>query len=107
MNSSEFRQNIDPVPKLELDRLYIRLPNFHKAFFGNMSDLNIVSEAVFHAKIIQEGFRSPLLTPFQCMPHKREVTGLHRAPEENDMTALISVAIEGVATIADVVEQLN
>ncbi|KAH6881086.1 serine/threonine-protein kinase Sgk2 [Thelonectria olida] len=47
VNSSEFRQNVDPVLKLELERLYVGLPNFHKTFFGDVPDLDTVSEAVF------------------------------------------------------------
>ncbi|KAK7210153.1 hypothetical protein V2G26_017331 [Clonostachys chloroleuca] len=47
VNSSEFRQNVDPILKLELEHLYTGLPNFHKAFFGDVPDLDRVSEAVF------------------------------------------------------------
>ncbi|KAH6977655.1 serine/threonine-protein kinase Sgk2 [Ilyonectria destructans] len=47
VNSSEFRQNVDPILKLELERLYVGLPNFHKTFFGDSPDLDMVSEAVF------------------------------------------------------------
>ena len=47
VNSSEFRQNVDPILKLELEHLYAGLPNFHKAFFGDVPDLDRVSEAVF------------------------------------------------------------
>ncbi|KJZ68575.1 hypothetical protein HIM_12037 [Hirsutella minnesotensis 3608] len=47
VNSSEFRQNVDPILKLELEHLYVGLPNFHKAFFGYVPDLDMVSEAVF------------------------------------------------------------
>ncbi|KAM5342897.1 hypothetical protein ACJ41O_013863 [Fusarium nematophilum] len=46
-NSSEFRQDVDPVLKLELECLYVGLPNFHKTFFGDVPDLDTVSEAVF------------------------------------------------------------
>ncbi|KAK7407904.1 hypothetical protein QQX98_009915 [Neonectria punicea] len=47
VNSSEFRQDVDPVLKLELECLYVGLPNFHKTFFGDVPDLDTVSEAVF------------------------------------------------------------
>ncbi|EFY93980.1 Protein kinase-like protein [Metarhizium robertsii ARSEF 23] len=47
VNSSEFRQNVDPILKLELEHLYAGLPNFPKAFFGDVPDLDKVSEAVF------------------------------------------------------------
>jgi hypothetical protein len=47
VNSSEFRQDVDPVLKLELERLYVGLPNFHKTFFGDVPDLDTVSSAVF------------------------------------------------------------
>jgi hypothetical protein len=47
VNSSEFRQDVDPVLKLELERLYVGLPNFHKTFFGDVPDLNTVAEMVF------------------------------------------------------------
>lgn len=47
VNSSEFRQDVDPVLKMELGRLYVGLPNFHKTFFGGVLVLDTVSEAVF------------------------------------------------------------
>jgi hypothetical protein len=47
VNSSEFRQNVDPILKLELGHLYAGLPNFHKVFFGDIPDLDRVSEMVF------------------------------------------------------------
>ncbi|KAH6883929.1 serine/threonine-protein kinase Sgk2 [Thelonectria olida] len=47
VNSSEFRQDVDPVLKLELERLYVGLPNFHKTFFGDVPNLDTLSEAVF------------------------------------------------------------
>ncbi|KJK85165.1 hypothetical protein H633G_11000, partial [Metarhizium anisopliae BRIP 53284] len=47
VNSSEYRQNVDPVLKLELEHLYVGLPNFHKSFFGDIPELDMVSEAVF------------------------------------------------------------
>uniref|UniRef100_A0A8H7N204 non-specific serine/threonine protein kinase n=1 Tax=Bionectria ochroleuca TaxID=29856 RepID=A0A8H7N204_BIOOC len=48
VNSSEFRQDMDPILKLELGPLYAGVPNFHKVFFGDVSDLDSVSETVFH-----------------------------------------------------------
>ncbi|KJK84879.1 hypothetical protein H633G_11307, partial [Metarhizium anisopliae BRIP 53284] len=45
VNSSEYRQNVDPVLKLELEHLYVGLPNFHKSFFGDIPELDMVSEA--------------------------------------------------------------
>ncbi|KAM4064203.1 hypothetical protein HRG_007198 [Hirsutella rhossiliensis] len=47
VNSSEFRHSVDPILKLELEHLYAGLPHFHKAFFGDVPDLNMVSEDVF------------------------------------------------------------
>ncbi|KAK7421733.1 hypothetical protein QQZ08_009821 [Neonectria magnoliae] len=47
VNSSEFRQNVDPVLKLELGRLHVGLPNFCDTFFGGVPDLEAVSAAVF------------------------------------------------------------
>ncbi|KAF5133789.1 hypothetical protein E5D57_004416 [Metarhizium anisopliae] len=47
VNSSESRQNVDPVLKQELEHLYVGLTNFHEAFFGDIPGLDIVSEAVF------------------------------------------------------------
>uniref|UniRef100_A0A8H7NHF6 non-specific serine/threonine protein kinase n=1 Tax=Bionectria ochroleuca TaxID=29856 RepID=A0A8H7NHF6_BIOOC len=47
VNSSEFRQDVDPILKLELGPLYAGLPNFHNVFFGDVSDLDRVSKTVF------------------------------------------------------------
>ncbi|KAH8754110.1 serine/threonine-protein kinase Sgk2 [Diaporthe sp. PMI_573] len=47
VNSSEFRDNVDPVLKLEAKNFYAGLPDFHKTFFGDVPDLDTVSEAVF------------------------------------------------------------
>ncbi|GAB0146902.1 hypothetical protein EsHS_00007287 [Epichloe bromicola] len=47
VNSSESRQNVDPVLKQELKHLYVGLPNFHEAFFGDVPELDVISEAVF------------------------------------------------------------
>ncbi|KAH6952364.1 serine/threonine-protein kinase Sgk2 [Ilyonectria sp. MPI-CAGE-AT-0026] len=44
-NTSGF--DVDPVLTLELECLYVGLPNFHKTFFGDVPDLDKVSEAVF------------------------------------------------------------
>ncbi|PFH56712.1 hypothetical protein XA68_16116 [Ophiocordyceps unilateralis] len=46
-NTSEFRQKVDPILRLELEHLYVGIPNFHQAFFGHVQDLDLVSEAVF------------------------------------------------------------
>ncbi|KAL1894084.1 hypothetical protein Cpir12675_003819 [Ceratocystis pirilliformis] len=46
-NSSEFCQNVDPVLRSELEHLYVGLPNFHKTFFGDVPNLDTVSDAVF------------------------------------------------------------
>ncbi|OAQ58942.2 FunK1 protein kinase [Pochonia chlamydosporia 170] len=46
-NSSEYRRDMDPVLKLELEHLYVGLPDFHKSFFGDIPELDVVSEAVF------------------------------------------------------------
>ncbi|KAF5016334.1 hypothetical protein F66182_12016 [Fusarium sp. NRRL 66182] len=47
VNSSEFRQFVNPVLKSELERLYVGLPNFGKIFFGSVPDLETASEEVF------------------------------------------------------------
>ncbi|KJZ70776.1 hypothetical protein HIM_09826 [Hirsutella minnesotensis 3608] len=47
VNSSEYRQNVDPILKIELEHLYVGLPSFQKAFFGDVPDLDLVSEIVF------------------------------------------------------------
>ncbi|QLI67711.1 uncharacterized protein G6M90_00g030650 [Metarhizium brunneum] len=47
VNSSEYRQNVDPVLKLELEHLYVGVPNFYRSFFGDIPELDGVSEAVF------------------------------------------------------------
>lgn len=47
VNSSEYRQNVDLVLKLELGPLYVGLPNFCETFFGDVSDLKAASQAVF------------------------------------------------------------
>ena len=47
VNSSKFRHDMEPVLKLELEYLYVGLPNFHEPFFGDVLALDIVSEAVF------------------------------------------------------------
>ncbi|OAA33941.1 hypothetical protein NOR_08745 [Metarhizium rileyi] len=48
MNSSEFRQNVDPILKLELENLYVGIPNFFQTFFRDITELDIVSKAVFN-----------------------------------------------------------
>ncbi|KAK4131339.1 hypothetical protein BT67DRAFT_458094 [Trichocladium antarcticum] len=46
-NSSEYRQDMDRVLKLELGRLYVGLPRFHETYFGRVADLETAAEAVF------------------------------------------------------------
>lgn len=46
-NSSEYRQDVDRVLKLELGPLYVGLRHFRKTFFGNVAGLKIASDAVF------------------------------------------------------------
>lgn len=45
--AEEFGQTVDPVVKLELERLHVGLPDFHETFFGEIPDLGVVSDAVF------------------------------------------------------------
>jgi hypothetical protein len=47
VNSSEFRQNVDPILKLELEHLYVGLPHFSATFFSGVPDLEAVSATVF------------------------------------------------------------
>ena len=47
MNSSEFRHNVDPILKLELEHLYVGLPHFCATFFSSVPDLEAVSATVF------------------------------------------------------------
>ncbi|KAK5998909.1 hypothetical protein PT974_01293 [Cladobotryum mycophilum] len=47
LNSSENRVVMDRFLKQELRSLYVDVPGFHEAFFGNVPNLNEVSEAVF------------------------------------------------------------
>lgn len=56
-NSSEYRQDVDRVLKLELGPLYVGLRHFRKTFFGSVAGLEAASEAVF--KKCKEG-SSPL-----------------------------------------------
>lgn len=46
-NSSEYRQDVDRVLKLELGPLYVGLHNFRKTYFGNVAGLEKNSAAVF------------------------------------------------------------
>ena len=57
VNSSEYRQDVDGVLKLELGPLYVGLRHFHKKFFGSVRGLETASKAVF--KKCKEG-SSPL-----------------------------------------------
>lgn len=45
-NSSEYRQDMDKVLKLELGPLYVGLPQFRKTYFGRVAGLDAASEAV-------------------------------------------------------------
>ncbi|KAL7794353.1 serine/threonine-protein kinase Sgk2 [Trichoderma ceciliae] len=47
VNSSEYRQDIDPVLKRELGDIHINVPGFHKRYFGGVPNLEAISEAVF------------------------------------------------------------
>jgi hypothetical protein len=47
VNSSELRQNIDKVLKLELGPLYVELDQFYETFFGSVVGLEEVSSAIF------------------------------------------------------------
>jgi len=46
-NSSEYRQDVDRVLKLELGPLYVGLPRFHETYFGRVAGLETAAEAVF------------------------------------------------------------
>ncbi|KAI1839802.1 hypothetical protein JX266_013989 [Neoarthrinium moseri] len=46
-NSSEYRQDVDKVLKIELGSLYVGLCDFHEAYFGCVPGLERVSGAVF------------------------------------------------------------
>lgn len=46
-NSSEYRQDVDKVLKLELGPLYVGLRHFRETFFGGVAGLDAVSKAVF------------------------------------------------------------
>ncbi|PTB60681.1 hypothetical protein M431DRAFT_489455 [Trichoderma harzianum CBS 226.95] len=59
-NSSEYRINVDGVPREELDAMYVDLPRFHEFFFGDVAGLEAASEAIFDK--CQES-DSPLVGP--------------------------------------------
>jgi hypothetical protein len=46
-NSSEYRQDVDRVLKLELGPLYVGLRRFRETFFGGVANLETASEAIF------------------------------------------------------------
>ncbi|KAI0516702.1 serine/threonine-protein kinase Sgk2 [Xylaria bambusicola] len=46
-NSSEYRQDVDRVLKLELGPLYVGVPRFRETFFGAVADLQAASELFF------------------------------------------------------------
>ncbi|EJT68062.1 hypothetical protein GGTG_14359 [Gaeumannomyces tritici R3-111a-1] len=45
-NSSEYRQDVDRVLRLELGPLYVGLPGFREVFFGRVAGLHAASKAV-------------------------------------------------------------
>ncbi len=47
VNSSEFRHDVDPILQMGLEHLYVRVRDFHNAFFGDVPDLDQVSADVF------------------------------------------------------------
>ncbi|KAG5801754.1 hypothetical protein H9Q74_013828 [Fusarium xylarioides] len=47
VNSSEFRQNVDPVLRSELGNLYVGIPGFCDIFFSDVPHLKAASAAVF------------------------------------------------------------
>ena len=46
-NSSEYRQDVDRVLRLELSSLYVGLRRFRETYFGSVAGLDAASEAVF------------------------------------------------------------
>ncbi|KAI1505466.1 hypothetical protein F5X99DRAFT_415913 [Biscogniauxia marginata] len=62
-NSSEYRQDMDKVLKLELGPLYVGLPQFRETYFGRVAGLEAASEAVLQRctegdnPIFDEGWR--------------------------------------------------
>ncbi|KAG8412999.1 hypothetical protein J3458_022484 [Metarhizium acridum] len=90
VNSSEYRQNVDPVLKLELEHLYVGLPNFHKSFFGDIPELDMVSEAVFRK--CTEG-DSPLF--------KEGWSGWPAGAKESDVLTWIGGLISQLEAFAD------
>ncbi|KID82008.1 serine/threonine-protein kinase Sgk2 [Metarhizium guizhouense ARSEF 977] len=90
VNSSEYRQNVDPVLKLELEHLYVGLPNFHKSFFGDIPELDMVSEAVFRK--CTEG-DSPLF--------KEGWSGWPAGSKESDVLTWIGGLISQLEAFAD------
>ncbi|KAI1181464.1 hypothetical protein F5B17DRAFT_436763 [Nemania serpens] len=53
VNSSELRVNIDRILRDELGVIYVDVPNFYEAFFGNIPDLERASTEIFQ-KCIDE-----------------------------------------------------
>ncbi|KAF5122362.1 hypothetical protein E5D57_012839 [Metarhizium anisopliae] len=90
VNSSEYRQKVDPVLKLELEHLYVGLPNFHKSFFGDIPELDMVSEAVFRK--CTEG-DSPLF--------KEGWSGWPAGAKESDVLTWIGGLISQLEAFAD------
>lgn len=47
MNSSELRVNIDKVLGNKLGVMYVNVPDFYKALFGNILNFAMVSAEIF------------------------------------------------------------
>ncbi|KAI8634829.1 serine/threonine-protein kinase Sgk2 [Xylariaceae sp. FL1651] len=62
-NSSEYRQDVNKVPKEELGSLFVGLPDFFDVFFGRVANLREASEAAFQrclegdSPLFAEGWR--------------------------------------------------
>ncbi|KAL7957400.1 hypothetical protein V8C34DRAFT_325171 [Trichoderma compactum] len=108
VNSSEYRQDVDRVLKMELGPLYIVIPGFHEAFFGCVPDLQTASEAVFkkcldgNQPLFQEGWvgwprdanQDEVLTWFTDISEKlAEFAG--GTPEKNSRHHWLQILIPG------------
>lgn len=47
-NSTEHRKYVDDVLKEELGHMYVGVPGFFNAFFGEVADLRLAAQAVFN-----------------------------------------------------------
>ncbi|PHH71014.1 hypothetical protein CDD82_6782 [Ophiocordyceps australis] len=93
VNSSELRQNVDPLLKAELENLYVGLPNFCKTFFGD--HLDQTSKEIFRTctqgqdPLFQQGWNgwpadakeSHVLAWLDCLIPKLEALAAGRAPD--------------------------